>query len=574
MTKKIWLVILFLIVSFLVVSRFLYLDRFPIGMSHDELEYILSAKTYFLTGADLSNSRFPASIFQTKTEGLISFLPAILLSPYYGLVHLDQFNARLPYVFINLITAWVLFLLVKKLFDNKNLAWISLIIFLVNPWSFYLSRTASDTAFALLFYLLGIFFILDSSKKKLFLSFLFFVLGFFSYHGAKIILIPLILICLFYRCFCSKPKLNIKSALVFLFGILFVFGFYFFGSRFFTESINKNRSQDILFLNQNLITPLVDSERKTSLQSPIRDIFSNKVTVSLRVLFQKYLTVFSPEVLFISGDTRGTYRFGQHGLFFIIDFVFIFVGLINLFKKYPQKTVFLILLVLISPLTTAISTVGTSIINRSFLLLPILIMLISFGFLTIYKFVNLKISKFWSFLILFLIISLSFINFLYFYFLQFPIIGQENYFFSQRVIANYVIKNNWQNMVIVDPEYQSAFFESIFYDKKDQNLILKDLLNNQKFVYKNTIFTSVCPKNFDIKTTYIIKNSISNCDIPKNNFKTINEEQFGGYLYTIINDHFCDSYEYSNWKKLRSVKDYLLEDMNNFDFCKTWVNKP
>jgi hypothetical protein len=554
-------IVLFIIITALVISRFFYLDRFPVGMTHDEIEYILSAKTYFSSGVDLSNSPFPQSIFQTKTEGIISFLPALILSPFYGTIPLNQFTARLPYIIINLLTTLVLYFLVKKIFQNKTFAIISSIIFLANPWSFYISRTASDTAFALLFYLLGILFILDKSPKKLLLSFLFFTLGFFSYHGAKPILVPLVLVCLFF----AKTKLNIKSKLLFLLGILTIFSFYFVGNHFFSESINQSRSQDILFLNQNLITPLVDTNRKASLESPSTNIFINKITVSCQIFFQKYLTAFSPDVLFVSGDSRGTYRFSQHGLFFLIDFIFIIIGLINLFKKYPRKTKFILLLILISPITTAISTVETSVINRSFLLLPLLTILSSFGVWTIYKFFSVKIKPVFSFLILFLIIFISFANFFYFYFFRFPIIGQENYFFSQRIISNYIIRDNPNNIVVIDPEARETFLETAFYSNKS----LKDFVKNKKYQIENIKFTSDCPKSFDPKTTYIIKSS--DCVPKKEKLKSINEEQFGGPLYFIINDSLCSSYPSQPWLRFHLTKDYLPEKMDNSSFCQTWI---
>lgn len=563
-------VVLFLIIFGLVVSRFFYLDRFPIGMSHDEIEYTLSAKTYFLSGVDLSNTPFPKSIFQTKTEGVISFLPPILLSPYFGLIPINQLTVRFPYIIINLLTVLVVYLLIKKLFENKSLALVSVIIFLANPWSFYLSRTASDTAFALLFYLLGILFILDSSKKKILLSFLFFTLGFFAYGGAKLILIPMVLICLFYRCFWSKIKLNFKSSFLFLFSILVVFGFYFLGNSFFSESINQGRAHEILFLNKNLIVPVVDTNRKASLENPFKNIFTNKVTVSFKIFFQKYLTAFSPEVLFISGDTRGTYRFGQHGLFFLIDFIFIFIGLINLFTKNPKKTSLVLLLILISPLSTAINTVETSVINRSFLLLPLLIIISSFGIFITYKFLSTKIGFIFSFLILFLVILFSYTNFFCFYFFQFPIIGQENYFFSQHLVGNYVSRNNDRKIVVVDSEPRLTFLESVFYSPKNQNLILKDFVKNQNYQINNTTFVSTCPKVFDSKTIYIIKTSLG-CDFAKNNLKSINEEQFGGPLYFIINDSICSSFPSQPWLRFHLVKDYQIEKQSVGDFCQTWI---
>ena len=127
--QPIFLLFLFLIIVFCGL-RFLWLDRFPIGISHDEIEYILSSKTYFLKGVDLSGASFPISIFKTKTEGIISFLVPILLSPYYGPVNINQFTSRLPYVLLSLATIYILFLLVKKLF-NKQIALISVIVFLL-----------------------------------------------------------------------------------------------------------------------------------------------------------------------------------------------------------------------------------------------------------------------------------------------------------------------------------------------------------------------------------------------------------------------------------------------------------
>ena len=521
----------------------------------------------------MSNTSFPKSIFQTKTDGIISFLPPILLAPYFGLISLNQFTARLPYVVINIVTAISIYFLVKKLFKNKLFSLISVIVFLANPWSFYLSRTASDTAFALLFYVLGILFILESSKEKLFLSFLFFILGFFSYHGAKLILIPLVLVCLYYRCFLTKVKLSLKTAFIFIMSIIFVFGVYFFGNRFYPESINQSRSQDILFLNQKLIIPIVDTDRKASLENPFKEIFINKITVSSKIFFQKYLTAFSPEILFFYGDNRATYRFGQHGLFFIVDFIFILIGLINLYKKYPDKAKFLILVVLVSPLTTAISTVETSVINRSFLLLPGLIIFSGFGVFTVYKFLSSKIHYIFSFLVLFCVLLFSFINFIVFYFFQFPVGGQENNFFSQHIIANYINRNQNNKIVVIDPENRALFLETVFYSSKNQNEILKNFVDNQNYEINNTTFISECPENFDSQAVYVIKKSLSDCITKKENMKSISEEKFGGPLYFIVNDKICSSFPSQPWLRFHLSKDYLLENLDDSTFCNTWIKQ-
>lgn len=572
MNKKIKLLILFLIGFGLIFCRFLYLDRFPVGMSHDELEYILSAKTYFLTGADLSGSYFPKSIFQTKTEGIISFFPALILSPYLGLVPTNQFMVRLPYVFLSLVTSVCLYLLVKKIFKNKYFAGLTSIIYLINPWSFYLSRVTADTAFCLLFFILGILFCLDDNNKKRWFSLVFFTLGFLSYHGAKVVFLPLIFVCLSYNFL--KKKINLKQGVFFLvISGLIMTSYFVIGGKFFSQSVSQTRSDDIWILDQKTLANTVDINRKASLENPAVKLFLNKATVIVKIFFQKYLMAFSPEVLFVSGDAMGTYRFGEFGLFYLIDFIFIFLGLINLFKKYPKETYFLLLLILISPLATALSGVETSIVNRSFLLLPVLVIFVSFGILSVYKKIPKKNVKLFFAGILFVAYLISFLGFLYFYFCRFPVIGQENYFFSQRIVANYIEKIDNQKVVAITKEPRELFLETVFYSKNNNNLVLKDFIKNQNLKLKNTSFVSDCPKLWDKNTIYIIENKFYDC-LPKNEeFKSINEEQFNGPLYYIKNDSLCLNFEIQPWLRFRLAKDYKIEKLDNKTFCQTWIRK-
>ena len=78
----------------------------------------------------------------------------------------------------------------------------------------------------------------------------------------------------------------------------------------------------------------------------VGSVFTSQIVVGTKydsetnIFFRKYLTAFSSEVMFISGDTRGTYRFGNHGLFYIVDFFLIFIGLLNLFKNKKKRLAF------------------------------------------------------------------------------------------------------------------------------------------------------------------------------------------------------------------------------------------
>src|SRR3990172_7963576 len=85
------------------VTRFLWLDRFPVGISHDEAEVLLSAKTYWLFGTDISSTSFPKSIFTNLTSGGLSGLPSFLLTiGIYLLFKLKGskiFYSLIPFIF-------------------------------------------------------------------------------------------------------------------------------------------------------------------------------------------------------------------------------------------------------------------------------------------------------------------------------------------------------------------------------------------------------------------------------------------------------------------------------------------
>ena len=189
-----------------VFTRFWWLDKIPVGYAHDEVEYILSSKSYALFGRDISGYSFPLSLFRSETDGNLGAVSAILPAPYYFLSGISHASTRIPYILLNILTAFTFYLFVKKLLGDNKIAIISLAVFLLNPWSFYFSRWSTDSVFALFFYLLGLTFFLDKDYTRRYLSLFFFILGFFSYHGAKPLFLPIILAVAFFTLFIKKDR--------------------------------------------------------------------------------------------------------------------------------------------------------------------------------------------------------------------------------------------------------------------------------------------------------------------------------------------------------------------------------
>jgi len=54
---------------------------------------------------------------------------------------------------------------------------------------------------------------------------------------------------------------------------------------------------------------------------------------------------------------------------------------------------------------------------------------------------------------------------------------------------------------------------------------------------------------------------------------SINEEQFGGPLYYIINDSLCSNFELQPWLRFRLVENYSIEKLDDKDFCEKWIRQ-
>lgn len=564
---------------FLLVSRFIWLDKFPVGMYHDEVEYLLSAKSYMLTGADLSGYGLPLSLVKTETDGIISPVPPVITAVYAFVTPLTHQSSRIPVIIVNILTMLLIFFITSRFSGNKKIGFIASVVFLLNPWSIYLSRFAVDSPFALLFFLLGIYILLSSSGNKIFYSLVFFILGFFSYHGAKVTFLPLIGVLIISKLAEGSEKFKPSKAFAyFICAASFVFIFATVAS-IIPNSIINTRSDDLIFSRQDDIARLVDEGRRLSIESPVNPIFVNKIKSVSEIFIDKYLTSFSPDVLFLKGDARATYRFGSHGLFYFIDFLFICLGFVYLYKKSFKHFFLMVALILIAPIPSAISAVDTSTVNRAFLLLPLLTILIAYG---IWGFINLVSKSHFKKIAVFsicLVYLLSFLNFLHFYFYRYPINQQESYFLSERILSRFISFNTNKKTEVILPDERisrSVFLEYLFYSGQEDHNFKTALSNikNGQFELENTIFTSKCPEVGDPDTIYIISKDVNSCWVDGTLSYQIIDQKDAGSIYKVYNSSSCEGVTLNRFRRLNNSDDYAIEDLDKDKFCERWINTP
>ena len=562
----------------IISARFLWIDRLPPGMQHDEIEYVLSSKTYQMFDTDLSGVTFPESLIKTRTHGAISPIPPLFFSPIWNIFPMNMMTVRIAYLLLNVATALILARFVWALFKNRALSIITLFLFLLNPWSLFFSRQAIDAVFALFFFLLGITILIERRRYALIASYIFLLLGFFSYNGAKLLFVPVAMMSTMYayrKEFFIKKR-NLSKPFIFLISIGLTLGVFILTSKLTPDSVYSSRSTEISFLNEPYLADKVNDLRKGSISSSLNILFINKATVALLTLIQGYFGALSFQQLFVVGE-----NFAYHGYFYAFELLFIFIGGGALFIKKRSAFYFIMSLVIVAPMITASSLNGVSILNRSFMLLPLFVILTAFGIYALYQKLSQRVNKVTLIGIFSLIYAVSFANLSFTYFYQVPIHENGFYQVSTRVLASYILKesSNDKKVVVISKEPRQLYLETVFFmsrDDQEKQLETKQAEENMtKYTINNSIeFVTGCPAKLATKKIIIVSRDFPDCASKLKSSFLIIDQVDAGVDYRIISGNFCKPYALSRWRGIHKVSDYAIEALSNQEFCERWIALP
>ncbi len=568
-------VFLFHLLTILIVAvlcRFLFLDTIPTGITNDELDYVLNAKSLWMTGKDMSQRWSP--YFLTPPTGTFPMaeLPSVLMAPFVGPLPLSLFTARFGYACIGSLLSILLYFLSYRLFRSQKISFIVGLCVAVNPWCIFFSRTGLDAPVAVFFYYLFFFFALSKNSFAYILSFLSFSVAFFSYIGTKLIAIPLSalpLILLQSRKNGDKRKAGLLILLSVGLTVFFIYNA--------EHAATKTRMGELFFPTNAIVTSDVDGERKLSIPSPATHLFVNKVTSYVSISLSKYLNAFSPNILFLNGDTRSAFSVWTHGYFYIIDIFFLLFGFAVMFHAHKKQLLFLLGIILLSPIPTVLSTVGVSYPIRSSLLFPALLLIIGYGISACTDYLKTKKVFFPVTFLIVLVYLFSVAHFLFIYIFRNPVANSEGFDFSSRIVSSYLLRSGAKTPITVftgSPKtlYKQYIFYANIYDA-DTISSLADASNDT--VFSSTTVTFKACTQFDrkdISGTYIVEPSLACESIPRKDIKIeIAQLADAGTIYRIYNDRLCNASQRLPYPKLNSLHDVSVETLTDSEFCSLYI---
>lgn len=481
MVKSWFKVPFFLIIILAAFLRINNLDKVPPSLFADEVDAGYQAYSFLKTGKDYHGNFLPLS-FQSFADFRT---PLFILSlvPSIAIFGLNEWGVRIPSAFFGVLTVFGIYFLVKCLGFNKWIGIIASFLLSISPWHLQYSRAGFEVSLMMALIVWGVVFFLKGLKKEkfLFLSVLLFCFSIYTYSAAKLF-IPLFIILLFiiYRKEILNHRFKNKVLTLLLLIVLLspvaidiyngnaTYRFSYtsvFADPTIPKEVDISRAVDSSF---------TDSPEKAGL---ISQLSHNKFLTYLDTLSKNYLSAFSTNFLFISGDYIGRHSVGKMGQFYFVEVVSILIGLLTLLLFNKTKVVFIIIgWLLLAPIPAALTVEGGNHATRLFLMLIPLVTLSSIGIFQLLTFFNKDAYK-KTFTILFC--AVFFANaYFYFhkYYIHYPLEQERlwHYGFKQAVLET----NNASNYekIVFSPSVESPIIFILFWTKYDPALFQKNKL--------------------------------------------------------------------------------------------------
>lgn len=330
--KRNLFVFLSLIVIIASLLRFVGLSSNPPSLTWDEAAWGYNAYSLGIDGKDEFGKFLPLAYiesfgdFKPPLYAYLSVLPVKIFG-------LNEFSTRFISALFGVLTVFLTYFLVKKIFSkiNEAIALLSAAILAISPWHILLSRAAFEANVASFFIVLGVYLFLISLERKKFLvlSVLSFVASMYTFNTARIVS-PLLLFGLFFmnwRYFLKVEKKElIISAVV---GVIVFFPLFLF----LLTPQAKLRFEEVNIFSDGAVVERANQQIENDNNSDFSKIIHNRRVGYAIEYVRHYFDNLTPEFLFVRGDGNPKFSIQDVGQLYLVELPFFIAGIFMLFRK-------------------------------------------------------------------------------------------------------------------------------------------------------------------------------------------------------------------------------------------------
>ncbi len=308
--------------------------------------------------------------------------------PFLKIIGLNELAVRLPSALAGLTTIYLVFLLSKLMWRDEKLGLFWAMVLTISPWHIHFSRGGWESNFSLFLVVLGTYLfmkrIILRKQDKILPSLLVvlpFIFAMYTYHSARIIapLLGIGLAVLNYKSVLREKKtwfISLLVAFILLVPLLISFLGGGASSRF--SGVGLFADKGPLNLTNEL------RAQHANPMGPISRIYHNRYTGYGIFFMKNYFSHFNGDFLFIGGDEVPRSRVPELGLMYLVEGLFIVLGVCFWLKDKNNYKLFPLVWLLVAPLASALTFQAPSALRSLPLTIP-LTFFVAYGLKKVYE---------------------------------------------------------------------------------------------------------------------------------------------------------------------------------------------
>ncbi len=466
MKNKIHYILLIIVLLVGFFFRFYKLGEVPNGFYQDESAIGYNAYSIIHTGKDEHGQTLPLYFKSFGDYKLPVYIYATI--PAIQLFGMTEFAVRFPSALFGFLTLIVMYLFVRELTDNKNLALVATAFMAINPWSLDYNRATFEVSISLFLFVLGAWLIILSYKRKIpgmfLIGTLCFILDIYTYNLTRLLSPLLYIVCV--ASFFKKRTVSKKEYIITF--ILCIIALVPFIKTIFGQGGISSAGGTLLFSSAVVRAPMIEMKSYLANNPLVSRIL---LSMPVQMAWQYILNIFSYlsiPFFFISGSTHGNHGIGNVGQFYVFELLFMIVGIVvSIQKKYSWRNfifAWAILTILVAALTRDIPQA-----TRSFFLILPLEMLSAVGIITTYEFlikIKSPIVKYVSLGIGAIIIVYAVSYYFASYYGRFPIAYAKAWRQQDKALSLYLKENQQKyDKIIIDTNSGFIYSSLLFFQQ-------------------------------------------------------------------------------------------------------------
>lgn len=441
------LLILFLIVTLAFSLRTYKLGAVPPSLSWDEAAVGYNAWTIANWGRDEYGKIFPAYFrsFADDKHPVHIYSTAIFVK-IFGL---SEFSTRLPVVFFGVLDVLIIYFLGYQLFKSKQVGLIAAFFLAISPYHLHFSRFNHEAVITLFFFMLGLLLFLKSLKEKWFylpLAVLSFIITFFAYHSAKIV-VPIIfflLILLYGKQLIRNKKGIFVSVILIILSVLII--------------VTNLELLGIARINQTSL------DKQAIEKTKLFKLTKNQLIGRLNLVLEQYSWHFSPQYLFVSGDKNARLSAQGTGEFYRIDLIFFIIGIVYLFYKRSKEGLLLIVWAVVAPLPSSLVSEAPH-AGRGLFMMGSYTLIAALGLYFIVSVVKKRVFRIAIVAVTIIILGISLQKFLNYYFEEYAKKYTIEWQYGMKQIVEYVKDHKEYSQVFMTDARSQPYIFFLYYLK-------------------------------------------------------------------------------------------------------------